>query len=55
MSNAAGKIYSIEELKALVAPVAENNGAPKVYLLGSFPEETMMRRVTMISASIKEI
>jgi len=35
MSSAILKRYSIEELKAIVAPVAERYGVGKVYLFGS--------------------
>jgi len=35
MSHAAKRVYSIEELKAIVAPVAESYGVSKVYLFGS--------------------
>jgi len=35
MSKVAGKMYSIDELKSLVAPVAESYGVSKVYLFGS--------------------
>jgi len=35
MHPANGKRYSIEELKAIVAPVAERYGVDKVYLFGS--------------------
>jgi hypothetical protein len=35
MSSTAGKKLSIEELKAIVAPIAERYGVDKVYLFGS--------------------
>ena len=35
MSDATREIYSIDELKAIVAPVAESYGVAKVYLFGS--------------------
>jgi hypothetical protein len=35
MSPEAGKTHSIDELKAIVAPVAEKYGVDKVYLFGS--------------------
>ena len=35
MSSAVGKRLSVEELKAIVAPVAEKYGVEKVYLFGS--------------------
>jgi len=35
MSSAAHSRYSIEELKSIVAPVAERYGVEKVYLFGS--------------------
>ena len=35
MSCVAKRIYSIDELKVIVAPVAESYGVSKVYLFGS--------------------
>ncbi|MCL1811834.1 MAG: nucleotidyltransferase domain-containing protein [Methanomassiliicoccaceae archaeon] len=35
MSDASRKIYSVDELKVIVAPVAESYGVAKVYLFGS--------------------
>jgi predicted nucleotidyltransferase len=35
MSSATNKRYSIEELKEIVAPVAEKYGVDKIYLFGS--------------------
>lgn len=31
-----GKIYSIEELKSIITPIAEKYGVEKVYLFGSY-------------------
>lgn len=31
-----GKIYSIEELKSIIAPIAEKYGVENVYLFGSY-------------------
>jgi len=36
MTSATKKVYSIDELKSIVAPVAEQYGVSKVYLFGSF-------------------
>jgi len=35
MSRAAGEVYSIDELRAIVTPVAEKYGVAEVYLFGS--------------------
>ena len=35
MSDSTREIYSIDELRAIVAPVAESYGVAKVYLFGS--------------------
>jgi|GEM_PF-6570799 len=35
MSSTARKIHSVEELREIVAPVAEKYGVDKVYLFGS--------------------
>jgi predicted RNA-binding protein (virulence factor B family) len=48
---AAKKMHSIDELRFLVAPVAEKYGVGKVYLFGSAREVTVTRTATMTSAS----
>jgi len=35
MKTASGRTYSIEELRAIVSPVAERYGVDKIYLFGS--------------------
>ena len=35
MTASAGKIYTVDELRSIVAPVAEKYGVEKIYLFGS--------------------
>lgn len=42
------KIYTIEELKAIIIPIAKKYGIQKVYLFGSIARAMAMRTAILI-------
>ena len=47
MSN---RVYTLEEIAAIIAPIAARYDVDKIYIFGSTPAEKPMKAVTLICA-----